>query len=193
MNYARSLLKHLSARLIINGWLPVEDRQMRWTSHQIGFFSISPLQRGCLPFCMQIVFDFFFFCLIRLHPVESMRALWWFLTSQNGSQRFGKSSCPSSSVFFIFFISTFFFFSCLLISNRQIQIWPQQTAGLGTVLGACSVSGSTQMPRCLEELWKCFHQINPSWTSWDKDLGMRIKVKKKVYVFNWAFAHVSQF
>lgn len=58
MNYAISLLKHLSTWLIINGWLPVEDRQMRWTSHQIGFFSISPIQLGCLPFCMQIVFDY---------------------------------------------------------------------------------------------------------------------------------------
>lgn len=29
MNYAIILLKHLSDRLIINGWFPVEDRQMR--------------------------------------------------------------------------------------------------------------------------------------------------------------------
>lgn len=41
---------------------------------------------------------------------------------------------------------------CLLISNRQIQIWPKQTVRLGTVLGACRVSESTQMPPCLEEL-----------------------------------------
>lgn len=44
------------------------------------------------------------------------------------------------------------FFPCLLISKRQIQIWPKQTVRLGAVLGACRVSESTQMLPCLEEL-----------------------------------------
>ena len=84
MNYAISLLKHLSAWLIINGWLPVEDRQMRWTSHQIGFFSIPLIPLGCLPFCMQIVFDYgalysplLFLCVSHLDCTRSSR--WEFL------------------------------------------------------------------------------------------------------------------
>lgn len=67
MNYAISLLKHLSAWLIINGWLPMDDRQMRWTTYQVGFFSL--LQLACLLFecrlfLIKVLHNVIFFCLI---------------------------------------------------------------------------------------------------------------------------------
>lgn len=157
MNYAISLLKHLSARLIINGWLPVEDRQMRWTSHQIGFFSISLIQLGCLPFCMQIVFDygalynllgFFLVCFVLLNCSQFSRRV---LCGVFWHHKMAVRDLKSHPVLHRLLLSPFLCV-CLLISNRQIQIWPKQTVRLGTVLGACRVSESTQMPPCLEEL-----------------------------------------
>lgn len=158
MNYAISLLKHLSAGLIINGWLPMEDRRKRWTSHQIGFFSISLIQLGCLPFCMQIVFDYgvlynlLFFVLLNCSQFSRWEHCGGFWHHEMAGR-----DLKSHPVLHRLLLSPFFFFFfsqcvCLLISNRQIQIWPKQTVRLGTVLGACRVSGSTQMPPCLEEL-----------------------------------------
>lgn len=158
MNYAISLLKHLSARLIINGWLPVEDRQMRWTSHQIGFFSISLIQLGCLPFCMQIVFDY-----------GVLYSLLWFLSYQTTSspvsenaavvsdimkwQWFEKSSCPSSSAF----ITTLFFSVYLSVTDKS-RFGPNRLWGLALSSGHVGCQGAHKCPVALRSCqWKRYY------------------------------------
>lgn len=186
MNYAIILLKHLSARLIINGWFPVEDRQMRWTSHQIGFFSISLLFNSlvyhfaCRLFSM--TGSYTVGCFVLLDRMPARRSWVECAVALSDDVKWQPEIWKVILSFIVcFYLHIFYFFFCLLIRKRQIQIWPEQTVRLGAVLGACRVSESTLKcnPALRNCQWKCYHQINLSWASWDMGLGARINTDKK--------------
>lgn len=154
-----------------------DEQVIRLASSPSLLFNLVVYHFACRLFLIMESYIACCFCLIRLHPVPSVRALWWwFLTSWNGSQRFEKSSCPSSSAF----ISTFF--SVYLSVTDKSRFGPNRLWGFGTVLGARRVSGSTQMPPLALRncQWKCYHQINLSWASWDMGLGVRINTGKNI-------------
>ncbi len=197
MNYAISLLKHLSARLIINRWLPVEDRQMRWTSHQIGFFSISLIQLGCLPFCMQIVFDYgVLYNLLFFVLLNCIQFNWWVCCGGFWHHEMAARDLKSHPVLHRLLLSPFFCVCVYLSVTDKSRFGPNRLWGLVLSLGHVGCQGARKCPAALRNCqWKCYHQINLSWASWDMGLGVRINTGKKYITldsFDWDLVQVGQ-
>lgn len=171
MNYAIILLKHLSDRLIINGWFPVEDRQMRWTSRQTGFFSISLIQLGCLPFCMQIVFHYdapkclLFFCksLFLIVSIQfSKCAVFGFWQLEMAAK--DLKSHPVLHRLLLSHFSPLFTYQ----ENDKSRFGPNRLCGFMLTLGHVGCQRARKCSAALRNCqWKCYQQINLSWASWD--------------------------
>lgn len=166
-----------------------DEQVIRLASSPSLLFNLVVYHFACRLFLIMESYIICCFCLIKLQPVQSARALWWFLTSWNGRQRFEKSSCPSSSAF----ISIFFFFFlsvCVYLSvTDKSRFGPNRLWGLVLSLGHVGCQGARKCPPALRNCqWKRYHQINLSWASWDMGLGVRINTRKKYITLDRALA-----
>lgn len=163
----------------------MEDRRKRWTSHQIGFFSISLIQLGCLPFCMQIVFDYgvlynlLFFVLLNCSQFSRREHCGGFWHHEMAGR-----DLKSHPVLHRLLLSPFFFFFslsvCVYLSvTDKSRFGPNRLWGLVLSLGHVGCQGARKCPPALRNCqWKRYHQINLSWASWDMGLGVRINTRK---------------
>ncbi len=175
----------------------MEDRQMRWTSHQIGFFSISLIQLGCLPFCMQIVFDYgvlynlLFFVLLNCSQFSRRVGCGGFWHHEMAA-RDSKSHPVLHRLLLSPFPPSFFLCVCLSVTDKS-RFGPNRLRGLVLSLGHVGCQGARKCPPALRNCqWKCCHQINLSWASWDMGLSVRINTKKKYISLDWALVQVRE-
>lgn len=158
-------------------------------------FSISLIRLGCLPFCMQIVFDYpvlynllGFFCFFLV----SLNCSWFIWQIQvpditKWQPQIWKVILSFIVCFYLHFLHLVCVCVYLSVTDKSTFGPPNRLCGSVESLGHVGCQGARKCPppppfawrNCQ---WKCYHQINLSWATADTSMGGRMNARKGIHI-----------